>query len=129
MNFIIIDDDETNNILCRIIIKQAIGEADVETFVYAREGLDYIESHFAGTTPGDKTVLFLDINMSEMDGWEFLKQYDTLAEDIKSQLRLFILSSSANENDKRKGKENKYMSNYIVKPLRKEVIHSILAAL
>jgi two-component SAPR family response regulator len=129
MNFIIIDDDETNNILCRIIIKQAIGEADVETFAYAREGLNYIENHFAQTSSGDKTVLFLDINMPEMDGWEFLKQYDALAEDIKSQLRIFILSSSANENDKRKGKENKYMWNYIVKPLRKEVIHSILATL
>ncbi len=129
MNFIIIDDDEANNMLCRIIIKQAIGVADVETFSYAREGLDYIKNTFADTTPGVKAVLFLDINMPEMDGWEFLKQFDTLTEDIKSQLRLFILSSSANENDKRKSKENKYMWNYIVKPLRKEVIHSILAAL
>ena len=129
MNFIIIDDDETNNNLCRITIKQAIGKAEVETFAHPDQGLAYIKNHFAKATPGVKAVLFLDINIPDMDGWEFLKQYDSLSEDIKSQLRIFILSSSANEDDKNRGNENKYMWNYIVKPLRKENIHSILAGL
>jgi len=129
MNFIVIDDDEINNLLCQIIIKQATGSAHVETFVFPQEGLNYIKNNFAQTSDKIETVLFLDINMPEMDGWEFLEEYDTLTEDIKSQLRIILLSSSVNEEDKRRASENKYVANYIVKPLQKETIHSILASL
>jgi two-component SAPR family response regulator len=122
MNFIIIDDDEVNNMLCQIIIKHATGNSNVETFIYPKEGLNYIKNTYAQAQEKMDTILFLDINMPEMDGWEFLERYDELAEDIKSQLRIIIISSSVNEEDKRRATENKYVVNYIVKPLRKEVI-------
>ena len=129
MNFIVIDDDEINNMLCQIIIKQAMGGAQVETFVFPKEGLNYIKNNF--TQPAEKieTILFLDINMPEMNAWEFLEQYDLLPEDVKSQLLIIVLSSSVNEEDKRRAAENKYVSSYLVKPLLKDTIRSIVASL
>jgi CheY-like chemotaxis protein len=129
MNFIVIDDDEINNMLCQIIIKQATGNANVETFVFPKEGLKYIKSNFADAGKRNEAILFLDINMPEMKCMEFLEEYDALGEEIKSQVRIIVLSSSVNEDDKRRAAENKYVSNYIVKPILKETIQSILASM
>jgi len=129
MDFIIIDDDEVNNMLCQLIIKHATGGANVEAFIYPKEGLNYIKNAYSQSPERKETILFLDVNMPEMDGWEFLEQFDKLNEDIKSQLRVIILSSSVNEEDKRRAAENRYVVNYLVKPLRKETIQSILSSL
>jgi CheY-like chemotaxis protein len=129
MNFIVIDDDEINNMLCQIIIKQATGSENVETFVFPKEGLNYIKNNFTQARDKIETILFLDVNMPEMNAWEFLEQYDALPEGIKSQLLIVILSSSVNEEDKRRAAENKYVSSYLVKPLMKETIQSILTSL
>ena len=122
-SFIVIDDDPLNNTICRLTIKKALGVTDVKTFTDPLEGLAYVSNEYPETINESlPTFLFLDINMPIMNGWEFLEQYDQLADNIKKTIRLYILSSSVDDRDIEKANANKNIVTYLAKPITKEII-------
>ena len=121
--FIVIDDDPLNNTICRLTIKKALGEAEVKTFTDPVQGLEYIDQEYS--TPEKKatyTVLFLDINMPIMNGWEFLEKYEHLSPMVKESIKVYILSSSVDDRDIEKANANKNIVNYLAKPITKEKV-------
>ena len=121
--YIIVDDDQFSNILCGIEIENAVGEAEITTFTVPEKALAYIRDEF-GKQLG-LTILFLDINMPTLSGWEFMKQYDRLDETTRKQIRVYIVSSSVDDRDKTKAKANNSIMGLISKPLNQEAIISI----
>jgi len=118
--FIVIDDDELNNTLCRIVITHALGKIDVKTFTRPEVGLDFIASEYSKVIDETPAVLLLDINMPTMSGWEFLEEFEKLNETIKKQLSIYILSSSVDERDRERAGQHEYVKDYIIKPLKIE---------
>lgn len=124
--FIVIDDDPLNNSICRITIKKVLGEVDVKTFTDPTQGFDYISNEFASAnSDSSPAVLFLDINMPIMNGWEFLERYEHFDAQLKNRLNIYIVSSSVDERDIAKATSNKNIVNYLPKPLTKEVLIDI----
>ena len=74
-------------------------------------------------------LLFLDINMPTMSGWEFLEHFEKLDENVKHKIKVFILSSSVDSRDKRKAFTYGSVSDYIIKPLTKNKIQAIYTEL
>ena len=64
--------------------------------------------------------------MPVMNAWEFLEQFETLSDEVKDRIKIFILSSSVDKNDMAKAKANKYVEYYLIKPLTDETIHLIV---
>lgn len=123
--FIVIDDDPLNNTICRLTIKKAVGAADVITFTNPEEGLSYLKETY--DTPIDvPTVLFLDINMPIMSGWEFLEHYNYFSQQIKDNIKVYVLSSSVDDRDVEKAKNNPNIITYLSKPITKETIFRII---
>lgn len=121
--FIVIDDDPLNNTICRLTIKKALGGVEVVTFTDATQGLQYIDEQYSVQADEDaSTVLFLDINMPIMNGWEFLEKYECLNSSVKSAIKVYILSSSVDDRDIEKANSNKNIVNYLAKPITKETI-------
>src|SRR4051812_23936476 len=100
--YIIVDDDQFNNILCNIEIENALGRVDIAAFTLPEKALAYIRDEFSKAL--ELTILFLDINMPTLSGWEFMEQYGQLDEAIRNQIRVYILSSSVDHRDKDKAK-------------------------
>ena len=71
-------------------------------------------------------IIFLDINMPMIDGFQFLEEFDKLADDVKKFYRIFILTSSQNANDISRAKANTYVSEVLIKPLTKETLVDLL---
>jgi response regulator RpfG family c-di-GMP phosphodiesterase len=123
--FIIIDDDPYNNIICRELIRMTIhAPCQVVDFLNPEEGLAYVsnEHHL----PSDmRTLLFLDINMPTMSGWEFLEQFDKLDEKIKRRYEIYILSSSINPRDREQARLCNHVKDYMIKPVPEDFLAAL----
>ncbi len=122
--FILIDDDPMNNLICKLTIEMTFGQSDVKAFVNPEVALNYIQTDFANL--GDTTgLLLLDINMPIMSGWEFLEMFDNLSFELKERIKICILSSSIDERDKERSYANKNVLDFLVKPLTDKDIQRI----
>ena len=124
--YIIVDDDPINNIICKMMMESTLGGLEVKTFEVPEEGLAFIQTECINSL--EPIILFLDINMPTLTGWEFMEQYEKFTEEIKSQIRIYIVSSSLDPYDIDKAERNKYIKGFISKPLKREMILSIAAA-
>ena len=122
--FIVVDDDPVNNSICRKVITRIFPNADVMTFTEPETGLAYIISTFSKPNVG-RAILFLDINMPTMTGWEFIERFEKFGTTIKEQLYIYVLSSSVNSVDKEKAKHNRNIVDYIEKPLSLSIVESL----
>lgn len=118
-NVLLIDDDTSTNFIHQIIIEDARCIENVTVFNSAKEALSYLEN--PSVVPN---VIFLDINMPGMDGWEFLEQYSLLDKHINNII-LFVLSTSMNPSDEKRANENKFVTAFLNKILTEEIIFEI----
>jgi CheY-like chemotaxis protein len=88
------------------------------------EALTYLKTE--NNIPPD--LIFLDINMPRMNGWEFLAEYRKLHEKQKARVVVIFLTTSANPDDMRKAKEIEVVSGFETKPLSRESLTEILRA-
>ena len=59
--------------------------------------------------------MFLDINMPNMDGWEFIEEY--MSTPTLEPLNIIMLSTSTSIKDKNKAKEYEMVKDFMTKPL------------
>ena len=115
-DFIIIDDDFINNIICEKVIRTRFPYSIISIFTNAQKGLEYINGK-TGDPASIDALLFLDINMPGLNGWDLLEQLADLPTEVSKRLRIYLLSSSVNPEDKLKATNDAMVSGYIEKPL------------
>lgn len=101
-NILLIDDDSSSNFFhTRLLTKKTDFTENVMTALDGKEGLELLKNVKAngGETPD---VIFLDINMPVMDGWEFLQEYEKLDSEFKAKTVVIMLTSSLNPDDRDK---------------------------
>jgi CheY-like chemotaxis protein len=126
---LLIDDDEPTNYHNKMIIEETGQVTEVKVAQSAKEALDYLAGKEAlGSKDGEPTpeLIFLDINMPAMDGWEFLERYHQLSPEQKASIIVVMLTTSFNPEDELKASKISYISSYQNKPLTNEVIMGIL---
>ena len=117
-HFIVIDDDPINNLICRKNIENLFSDTDIQTFTDPQEGVNYICSQ--NDTSGEhNTILFLDINMPILSGWEVLDALVACRDIVKSKFSIFILSSSIATKDRQEADDYSIVKGFVVKPLTK----------
>jgi two-component SAPR family response regulator len=122
--YIIVDDDPLNNIICSLMLKRTLHGVGIKTFTTPMEGLAFIKNDYAND-PITPSVLFLDINMPVLTGWDFLGQYENFSEEIKKHISIYLLSSSINQHDRNKAKTYERIKGFVSKPLTTQTILSI----
>ncbi len=115
--YMVVDDDATNNMICQFTIKRVNKEADIKMFLNPEEALASIKEEYSSAREVLPTVLFLDINMPNMTGWEFLDVFLQFDEWVKDQFTIFILSSSI-EDFTEKAEIYPFIQGFLSKPLK-----------
>jgi CheY-like chemotaxis protein len=126
LKYILVDDDDVGNWIYSVVIKEAVGNADVKTFTEPGEALEFIQKQYGKIE--ELAILFLDINMPGISGWEFLEQYEKFSDDVKRRIDIYILSSSIDVRDRNKAENNKNVKGFISKPLTIEVVDQLREA-
>ena len=118
---LLIDDNYIDNFVTRRILESG---HFAEEIIVRQSPAEAIESLRDGSVRPD--VIFLDIRMPMMSGFEFLQEYDKLDEDAK-RAKLFMLSSSLDPTDLKRSSENKYVTQFIHKPLTHKMLEELSA--
>lgn len=127
--FIIIDDDAINNKICRKVIEKTYPEVEISDFIDSQEGFDYIVDKYSKKRDNSKAILLLDITMPVLDAWEFLELFDKLDNNVKSRIKIHILSSSVHKGDMARAQSNPHVEYYLIKPLTRESIRLMVHVL
>ena len=126
LNFIVVDDSKLDCFIAEKVIKNLGRSEAVNTFMQATDALQHIA---ALSENGFRTVLFVDIQMPMMNGFEFVEEFDKLPADKRKNYIVFMLSSSINENDIARVKSYPTIKKFINKPLTGSTISVILDTL
>ncbi len=127
---LLIDDDEATNFLSNIILEEASVANHIKTKQTAKAALNYIadSAHLNGknNTLPFPDLIFLDMNMPAMDGWEFVDLYRELAAKIQRNIIIIMLTTSLNPDDKIRALQIPEILSFENKPLTTEIVHSIM---
>lgn len=122
---ILIDDDVNMNFYNEIIIKDTGICTDIIDFQNGKQALDYLKNE-AESEYLKRTIIFLDINMPIMNGWDFIEEYTKLPENQKASAVVTMLTSSLNLDDLNRSKQYEDIKEYVNKPLQKEKVVEIV---
>jgi CheY-like chemotaxis protein len=117
ITILLIDDDPINNIVNNKLLKKFNPSLEIVEFLSARKALQYLLDN-GSSLPN---IILLDINMPEMNGWEFLKVYQPL----NLYCKLFLLTSSIAHEDIKQSKEYPVVQGFLTKPLEDDKIRKI----
>ncbi len=120
MKLWVIDDDSIYQMLTKRMVEKAYPSIEVSSFLNGKIAIDRLESvlnsNYTDAFPG---VIFLDINMPVMNGWEFLDSIEQRGFKQRIDARIYIVSSSIDKSDFEKAKTYSNVADYLVKPLSK----------
>jgi len=109
--------------------KRLMEEVDFcDTVLVFQNGQDAIDGLHKITESGEKLpcVIFLDLNMPVMNGWEFLEDFMKIPNRNREKVVIYIISSSVDPRDLERIKNYEVVNNYILKPISKEDLESAL---
>jgi len=121
----LVDDDNNDNFFHEREIRKTNESTIIITKNNGLEALEYLKSQ-KNNNDIHPDLIFLDINMPKMNGWDFLKEYNSLDKKLQSRAIIIMLSTSKNPEDISRGKTWSFVSDYIKKPLTKEIMEDII---
>ncbi|MDO5980785.1 response regulator [Flavivirga spongiicola] len=120
---LLIDDDKATNFFNKLIIEKMNLAKQVYIAENGQKALEFLKLTVEGEYP-QPNLIFLDINMPVMNGWEFLMEYKKL--DVsKKDIKIVMLTTSSNPNDEKKAERIEEVSSFKKKPLSKPTVNKI----
>ena len=126
---LLVDDDDTSNFISEIIINKSSITDSISTVKNGNEAMKFVSSHCLPEMCDEECpqLIFLDLHMPVMDGFDFLKELKLKMPDHTKCFKIYVLSSSSNPNDMDKAKEYN-IEGYILKPLDMEKMRRLSLA-
>ena len=122
---LLIDDDESTNFLHELVIKKAGVADEVISHQSGKSALDYLQTETEGKHP-QPDLIFLDINMPGMNGWEFLTEYKKLEKQQQGKFVVVMLTTSLHPEDESKANQLPEITDFMNKPLTEDMLNKVL---
>ncbi|TPN82469.1 response regulator [Aquimarina algicola] len=122
---LLIDDDKATNFFNKRVVDKHGGFCEVTTVQSGKEALEYLDA-VQGKTKTKPDLIFLDINMPAMNGWEFLVEFEKLNRELTNGIRVVLLSTSSNPDDVKASMQNHSVDDFINKPLSIPLLNDVI---
>lgn len=123
---LLIDDFEGANFLHEKIIRESGCTEKIRVETNAAKALDFLRTEENHTFP-QPDIIFLDLNMPGMSGWEFLDEYKKLSREQRWGTLIVILTTSRNPDDETMAKIKHPKIVFMKKPLLRGPLDQILS--
>jgi CheY-like chemotaxis protein len=123
---LIIDDDQIDIYISERILRSALFAEDIVSKSNATDALNYLKS-IRDTPENLPCLIFLDLGMPAMDGFDFLVEFGKLEDSIRSRSKIVILSTSLNYETHAATivQNNPMVKKFLNKPLTAEALEKI----
>ncbi|MCC5937076.1 MAG: response regulator [Lunatimonas sp.] len=124
-NLTLVDDDDVFVYLTKKTIKQTNLVDLVKVFGNGLDAINFLKEN-KGNAEVLPEVMFLDLSMPIMDGWQFLDEFQKLYHLLPKKITIYICSSSISPEDIALAKSISQVSEFIIKPIHKEKLIDII---
>jgi two-component system, chemotaxis family, chemotaxis protein CheY len=120
---VIDDDDLFQFIMKKLLIASKVVDL-ILPFPNGKEAFDYFQENkrFPESLPD---IVFLDIKMPIMNGWQFLERFSKESYS-KKQIQIYICTTSVNSKDEEISRQFSLLSGYFIKPITRDQIEGVL---
>lgn len=121
----LVDDDDVYKFTFTKKLKGSNIPKKILMFSDGEEALDFMLDNLSNNA-ALPDVIFLDINMPVMDGWEFLEEFVEIKPKVGKEITIYMVSSSIDPVDYERATKISEVSDYLVKPVEEEQIQDII---
>lgn len=124
---LLIDDDDATNYINERLINKLECTDRVIKYRTAYQALEYVKEHLITDEDCQGSILILlDLNMPVMNGWEFIEEYNKLQVKDERDIKLVVLTTSMNPDDRTQALATEGVSDFVNKPLTPVALESMI---
>lgn len=123
---VLVDDSEIDLFIQKRFLEVFNFSKELQSFISAKQALDWLKSLDPAQMPD---LIFLDLNMPEIDGFGFLLSFSEIPEIQRQKARIVILTSSNSRSDLDKALAFNNVIHFITKPLKQGDLEILKAKL
>jgi CheY-like chemotaxis protein len=111
--FLIVDDSYIDRLVSSMLIKRTFNAESIIEVSGGKQALEWLK----GKQAGQEVLILLDIMMPEMNGFQFLDQFEKLEKSIRENVSIVMLSSTLADEDVLMAKQHPTIKKLLSKPL------------
>ncbi len=125
---LLIDDSDIDNMVNKRVIQKTELATSITVKNSALSAIEYLKEMATKDQSLIPDVIFLDIRMPEIDGFGFLDLFEQLPESVNKKSRIVMLSSSIDADDYNRAMDNRFVKQFLNKPLQKDSVINLANA-
>ena len=121
-SILLIDNNEVDNFIFEKFVAQSDVKVKIHAFVTAESAIEFLREGLQNSQLPE--MIFLDLNLPGMSGWDFLEEFRKLR--IRKEIVLFLLTASAYPKDEEESKKYPEVNGFLIKPLAREKLLELM---